>query len=75
VQQEFVLRTEDPSDRRAKRMVLTEKGRQVLQGSMRAHRSWLSSLATTLSDSEREAVIEALHILIDNANRLSRNVE
>jgi DNA-binding MarR family transcriptional regulator len=70
VQQELILRSEDPSDRRAKQLVLTDKGRQVLQESVRARQSWLSDLAETLSDREKETIIAALNILIDKANQL-----
>jgi DNA-binding MarR family transcriptional regulator len=70
VQQELILRSEDPSDRRAKQLVLTDKGRQVVQESVRARQSWLSDLAETLSDREKETIIAALNILIDKANQL-----
>jgi len=75
VQQELILRSEDPSDRRVKQLVLTDKGRQVLQESIRARESWLSDLAAALSDSEKEAIIAALNILIDKANHFSQPVE
>jgi DNA-binding MarR family transcriptional regulator len=75
VQQGLILRSEDPSDRRVKQVVLTEKGRQVLQESIRARQSWLSDLAEILSDSEKEEIIAALNILIDKANHLSQPVE
>jgi DNA-binding MarR family transcriptional regulator len=70
VQQELILRSEDPSDRRVKQLVLTDKGRQVLQESVRARQSWLSDLAATLADREKETIIAALNILIDKANQL-----
>lgn len=75
VLQGLILRSEDPSDRRVKQLVLTEKGLQVLQESIRARQSWLSDLAETTSDSEKEAVIAALNILIDKANHLHQSVE
>ncbi len=75
VQQGLILRSEDPSDRRVKRLVLTAKGLHVLQESIRARQSWLSGLAETLSDSEREAIIAALNILIDKANHFKEPVE
>jgi DNA-binding MarR family transcriptional regulator len=75
VQQGLILRSEDPSDRRVKQVILTDKGRQVLQESIRARQSWLSDLAETLSDREKEAIIAALNILIDKANHLSQPVE
>jgi DNA-binding MarR family transcriptional regulator len=75
VQQGLILRSEDPSDRRVKQLVLTDKGRQVLEESIRARQSWLSDLAETLSGCEKEAIIAALNILIDKANHLSQPVE
>jgi DNA-binding MarR family transcriptional regulator len=75
VQQELILRSEDPSDRRVKQIILTDKGLQVLQESIRGRQSWLSDLAETLSDSEKEAIIAALNILIDKANHLTHPVE
>ena len=54
---------------------LTDKGRQVLQRSIQARQSWLSDLADTLSDPEKENIIAALKILIDKANHLPRPVE
>jgi DNA-binding MarR family transcriptional regulator len=75
VQQGLMLRSEDPSDRRVKQIVLTEKGTQVLQESIRARQSWLSDLAQTLSDSERDQVIVVLELLIHRANCLNHPVE
>jgi DNA-binding MarR family transcriptional regulator len=75
VQQELILRSEDPSDRRVKQIILTGKGLQVLQESIRARQGWLSDLAETLSDSEKEAIIAALNILIDRANHLGQPIE
>ena len=72
VQQGIVLRSEDPSDRRVKQLVLTEKGHEILQASIRARQSWLSDLGKTLSDGEKEAVMAALNILIDKANHLGK---
>lgn len=74
VQQGLILRSEDPSDRRVKQIILTDRGLHVLQESIRARQSWLSDLAETLSDSEKEAIIAALNILTDKANHLSQPV-
>lgn len=75
VQQGLVLRSEHPDDRRAKQLLLTDKGRQVLQESVRARQNWLSDLAKVLSDREKEAVIAALNILIDRARHLDTPAE
>jgi len=75
VHQGLIQRLEDPSDRRVKQIVLTDKGRQVLQESIRARQSWLSELVETLSDSEKETMIAALKLLIDKAKHLRQPVE
>jgi DNA-binding MarR family transcriptional regulator len=75
VQQGLIRRTEDPGDRRAKRILLTDKGLRVIQESIRARQGWVAELADTLSESEKEASIAALHILIDRANQLRQPVE
>ena len=70
VQQGLILRYEDPTDRRAKRLVLTEKGTQTLQEGIRARQGWLLQLADALSAGEKEQVTAALIILIGNTKRL-----
>jgi DNA-binding MarR family transcriptional regulator len=75
VQQDLVLRSEDPSDRRVKQIVLTDKGVQVVRESMRARQRWLSDLADNLSDAEKAAMIAALSLLIDRTTHLGQPVE
>ena len=70
VQQGLILRTEDPNDRRVKKIVLTEKGSQVLQDGLHARQDWLVDLADTLSDIEKEKITAALNTLVDRASRL-----
>ncbi len=75
VHQGLIRRSEDPSDRRVKQIVLTDKGRQVLQEGIRARQSWLSDLAEILSDGEKETIIAALNLLIDKSAHLGQPVE
>lgn len=75
VQQELVLRSEDPDDRRVKQIILTDKGLQVIQDSIRSRQDWLYEMVESLSDSEKETVMAALNILIDKANRLRQRNE
>jgi DNA-binding MarR family transcriptional regulator len=70
VHQNLILRSEDQHDRRLKQIVLTAKGRQVLQASLQAGQSWLSDLANALTAAEKKQVLAALHILIEKANQL-----
>jgi DNA-binding MarR family transcriptional regulator len=75
VQQELILRSEDPADRRVKQIVLTDKGLQVLQESIQARQSWLLDLAELLSPDEKEQIAKGLDILIDKANQLGQPVD
>jgi len=70
VQQQLILRSEDPHDRRVKEIALTDKGRQTLQDSIRARQGWLQELAETLSKDEKEQIATALKILIGKTNLL-----
>lgn len=73
VQQGLILRKEDPNDRRVRQIVLTDKGRQILQESIAARQGWLENLSRTLSDSQREQVAAALNILIEKAKQLEQS--
>jgi DNA-binding MarR family transcriptional regulator len=75
VQQELILRTEDPNDRRSKKIVLSEKGCQTLQESMDARQEWLNDLALTLSPNEKEQIISALSILIEKTRQIEAHAE
>ena len=72
VQQELILRSEDPHDRRVKQIVLTGKGRDILQEGFHARQGWLDAVARTLSTAEKEQIIAALDILTDKANQLDQ---
>ena len=75
VQQGLILRSEDPIDRRTKQLVLTEKGRQVINESFRFRQAWLRQLADSLSEQEKQQVTAALRLLVQKANQLGPNVE
>lgn len=70
VQQDLILRTEDPNDRRVKQIVLTDKGCQILGKGIRARQGWLDELAESLSPVEKTQITAALKILVDRANHL-----
>lgn len=74
-QQGLILRPEDPLDRRAKKMVLIEKGQQVLHASICCHQRWLNSLADILSPPEQEQIVAALTLLIVKTNHLEQQPE
>ncbi len=70
VQSGLLQRVEDPHDRRAKLLSLTDKGRDlVLQGIQERYR-WVDELAGKLSAEERSQISEALNILTSAAQEL-----
>src|SRR6266496_2566683 len=70
VQNGLIQREEDPHDRRAKLLNLTEKGQEMIkQGTERRYR-WVEALAQKLSAEEREQVNEALNIMTQAAKEL-----
>jgi DNA-binding MarR family transcriptional regulator len=73
VQMKLISRSEDPNDRRGKQIVLTDKGRQMLQESSLGFQSWMDDLAQTMTTAEREQVRNALVILIDKAHQLENS--
>lgn len=70
VQQGFILRSEDPEDRRAKHIVLTEKGNQVLREGILARQSWTKELASTMTNEEKELVLKAVTLLVEKTRKL-----
>ena len=70
VQSGLMAREEDPHDRRAKLLNLTDKGRElVLQGIEERYR-WVDQLAGRLTDEERVQVSDALDIMTRAAEGL-----
>jgi len=70
VEQDLIERSEDPADRRVKRIVLTHLGMQTLQESIRARQNWIRRLADTLTADEQEQISTALNLLLEKAQQL-----
>jgi len=70
VQQGLITRTEDPNDRRVRQIAMTDKGRAILDASLRARQQWIGDLASTLTPDELTTVTDALHILITRARAI-----
>jgi DNA-binding MarR family transcriptional regulator len=63
VQNGLIQRDEDPQDRRAKVLTLTEKGKEIIQQHAQRRYRWIEDIAQKLSVEEREQVHEALHTM------------
>jgi DNA-binding MarR family transcriptional regulator len=67
VQAGLLERTEDPHDRRARMVTLSEKGRAFVKDGIEQRYLWVNDLAETLNDEERESIAQALTILTEKA--------
>ena len=65
VQSGLLERAEDPNDRRAKRITLSAKGREMVKEGIEQRYLWVNDLAEALNDDERQSIAQALKVLID----------
>ena len=70
VQSGFIKREEDPHDRRAKLLNLTDKGKELIQQGIEERYRWVDQLAEKLTVEERVQVSEALNIMTGAAREL-----
>ena len=70
VQSGFIKREEDPQDRRAKMLNLTDKGKDLIQRGIEERYRWVDELAGKLTVDERAKVTEALNIMTQAAKEL-----
>ena len=70
VQSGLIQREEDPNDRRAKLLNLTEKGKELIQQGIEERYRWVDQLAVKLTADERAKVAEALDIMTQAAREL-----
>jgi DNA-binding MarR family transcriptional regulator len=70
VQNGLIHREEDPQDRRAKRLNLTDKGRHLIQKATEERYRWVDQLAEQLTVEEREKVSDALNIMTEAARKM-----
>jgi DNA-binding MarR family transcriptional regulator len=72
VQSGHLDRAEDPNDRRAKQLHLTDNGSKLVKDGIEERYSWLQEIASKLNTEEREKVVEALTILTEAAKKLEQ---
>lgn len=70
VVQGLLERSEDPDDRRAKRITLTEAGEAQVQRVEHSRQQWLEELTSTLSEAQRAQIRDALILLTEAASEL-----
>ncbi|MFZ5877856.1 MAG: MarR family winged helix-turn-helix transcriptional regulator [Chloroflexota bacterium] len=72
VQSGLLDRAEDPSDRRAKQISLSVKGRELIEKSIAERFRWVDELTTSLGADEQKKVSQALEILTEATKRVER---
>jgi DNA-binding MarR family transcriptional regulator len=65
----LIERTEDPIDRRARRLTISLKGKILLEQGIATRRKWMEMLTTQLTPEQRVTVIAALTVLTNCAAR------
>jgi MarR family 2-MHQ and catechol resistance regulon transcriptional repressor len=69
---ELIERTEDPDDRRAKRLALTQKGRTLIEQGIEARSKWIESLMDVLTSEQQNMIITALTLLSETAHKTNK---
>ncbi|MGA2502639.1 MAG: MarR family transcriptional regulator [Anaerolineales bacterium] len=69
VQLGLIVRTEDPEDRRAKQLALTQKGRDLIDQGVEARSKWVEGVTDTLSSEQQNMIISALILLTSAAQK------
>ena len=59
----LVARTEDPQDRRAKKLVLAPKGRALIEQGIEMRSQWVEGLTDALTSEQQSMIISALTLL------------
>ena len=70
VQAGYLEREEDPHDRRAKLLTLSDTGRALIDQGTEERYRWMDDLAVNINMEERSRVVEALEILTKAAQQL-----
>ena len=67
VNMDLIIRSEDPSDRRAKKLKLTRKGMDIIDKGVDVRSRWIENLTEKLSQDDQDLITSALTILTDAA--------
>ncbi len=65
----LIVRTEDPEDRRAKQLALTQKGRTLIEQGVEARSKWVEGVTDALSTEQQNMIISALILLTAAAQK------
>lgn len=66
----FIVREEDPNDRRAKTLNLTTKGRDLIEQGIEERYRWVDELMEKLNPEERSQISDALDLMTRTAQEM-----
>jgi MarR family transcriptional regulator, organic hydroperoxide resistance regulator len=69
VQMGLIERTEDPTDRRAKRLELAPKGHALIEKGIEARTKWVEGITDALLPEQQDSIISALTLLTAAARK------
>jgi DNA-binding MarR family transcriptional regulator len=69
VQLGLIERNEDPEDRRAKRLELAPKGRDLIEKGIEARIKWVKDVTVALTAEQQQSIISALTLLTEAARK------
>ncbi len=70
VQGGLVARTENPEDRRARRIALSAKGRALIDRGIEERYRWVNDLVAAMASEERSGVLKSLPLLLEAEKKL-----
>ncbi len=65
----MIERTEDPEDRRTKRLALTQTGRATIEKGIEVRSQWVEGITDDLNPEQQEMIISALNLLSEAAKK------
>ena len=65
----MIERTEDPDDRRTKRLALTQPGRATMEKGIEVRSQWVEGITDDLNPEQQEMIISALNLLSEAAKK------
>ena len=65
----FIERTEDPDDRRAKQLALSQKGKTLIANGISARSKWFEGLIDAFTLEQQQLIISALTLLTEAAGK------
>ena len=72
VQAGYIERTEDPHDRRAKLLKLSDNGAKLVDDGFQQRYRWMDELTSQFSAAEQTKISEALTLLTEAAQKLEQ---